>query len=628
MESILKLFKAVEIQNKEKEEIDDEILKLTIAKGFIFAPEVIANYSKKELLELIKKININLTPEQLNSSFHKSWQKIKDASLEQLLIEQLFHYITTYGFEYLGISGAVYIPNEELNIPEISKDIKLTVIHGYTKEEIKEKVLSLLESGIALAEETINDIVTVAKYVGVDQQNIDSIKNKEVLIALSDHLNIIPKIPVEFLRYLIFKATGKTLLIKNISTIEGIRDCENQNEIYDIFIKYKQEYGLENLATIFLRFKPVFLAFKSNDLLKPVINKLRKLAVKHHKPMPADYLNNITMIIKSGFKVNNDNLHSELKKVNTFRKIRLAYALNYRTIDSNSILYKIRNGKGYATEFSFENKEEAKRVLDIILKSISSDIRKNVEDKKIFIPENINYALPATEKQFIDTIPSGSHIIVPDDMIVGVNWYNVEGQRIDLDLSLMTSTNKFGWDAYYRNDEASILFSGDMTDASGEHGATELFYVKKHNVNTYLLLLNYYNYNPNIEVPFKIFVAKEKTDSLSKNYMVNPDNIAAELNSKTSKYQKILGLLVVTDKESKFYFIEADIGNSITSYGAEYIKQSKEYLSNFYQNTISLNNLLLKSGAIMVDNTDDCDIDLSINNLNKSTILDLVTRSK
>ena len=87
---------------------------------------------------------------------------------------------------------------------------------------------------------------------------------------------------------------------------------------------------MATLSEIFYRFKPLFLALRSNQGLRPIINKIRKLAVTHHKPMLEDYLNNITAIIKTGKGIDPKKLREELKKVNTFRKIRLAYALKYR----------------------------------------------------------------------------------------------------------------------------------------------------------------------------------------------------------------------------------------------------------------------------------------------------------
>ncbi len=626
--STIKLFKALPIKLKRKKNPSKELLEKTIKRGFIFSPEVVYNYSNyDELIKLVEE-EIGLTGEQLNNSFHKSWGKIKDASIEQLVFEQLIHYFTTYGFERLGIydENSVYVPNEKLEIPKLNEDIKLTLIKGYTKEELKEKLLVLLNSGIALKEDTIKDIVDVVLFVELNEKEIETIKNREVKIMLYDSLNVIPENPAEFLRYLIYKTTGKTLLIKNKDLIEAIKEGVDNNS-YKLFNHYKKDYELSRLAEIFYRFKPLFLAFKENDKrLCSIVNKIRKLAVKYHKPMPEDYLNSITSKIKNDGKIDKKELETELNKVNIFRKVRLAYALKYRTKNTESILYRIRNGKGYAEEFNFENQKVAKNILDIVLDSIVKDISKNIKGKKIYIPEYIIYTLPATEKQFTGNLPSGSYVSIPKDMVVGIHWENVKSNRIDLDLSILSSDGKIGWDSSYRTEDRSILFSGDVTDAFMPNGASELFYIKRQLLNPYIMLVNYYNYDESIEVPFKIVVAKEEVSDFKLNYMVNPNNVLSIAKSKLNQKQKVLGLIVPTTSGCKFYFAETSIGKSITSSGSEFIDNTRKYLFDFYKDTISLKDILEKAGAKFVKKKETSEIDLSPENLEKDTILNLLVK--
>mgnify|MGYP001617363378 CR=1 FL=1 len=332
--STIRLFKAVPITAKNKKRADKKLLEETIKRGFIFSPEVIANYSDKQLAELIKVVEkeVGLASEQMNSSFHKSWKKVKEASIEQLMMEQIVHYITTYGFEGLGIydENSVYIPNEKLELPKVDLDqIRLIVIRGCTKEELKEKLLSLLKSGIALGEDTIKDVMEVAVFVKLNKKDLEKIKNKEVKVALYDHLELVPENPIEFLRFVVYKSIDSTLLIKDKLTIGKIKESKTAG-INALFVKYKKEHGLERLAEIFCRFKPVFLALRTGIQMKHITNRIRKLAKKNHKPMKADYLNDITGNIKKGEKIEEKRLNEELGKVNVFRKIRLAYALHYR----------------------------------------------------------------------------------------------------------------------------------------------------------------------------------------------------------------------------------------------------------------------------------------------------------
>lgn len=653
MESTIKLFRALPIQTREKK-IDDNLMARTIKKGFVFAPEVVANYSNYD--ELIREVEktIGLSAEQMNSSFHKSWIKVKEADLEQLVVEQIAHYLTTYGKEYpeaylleKGIqwrvddltgkvqdledieisriqdSDYVYIPKEALNIPNIKLDeIRLIVIKGYTKEELKDKLVALLGTGVALGEDTLQAALEVAMLVDFSETEVTRVKNKEAKSALYDYLGLFPENPIEFLRYVVFKSTSRTLLIKSPALIEEIKGSNNLN-IVKLFSDYETKCGLGRLAEIFYRFKPIFLAFRTNERMKVVVNKIRRLAVKNHKPLPEDFLNNLTAIIGRREKVNIVKIQSELGRVNTFRKIRLAYALKFRTKDFDSILYRIRNGKGYATSFAFDNQVGAEKALEVVLNSIVSDINRNVRGKKIYIPNYIHYSLPATEKQFTGNFPSGTYVAIPGDMVVGIHWNNVKQDRIDLDLSLIAAeTGKIGWDASYRTGDRDVLFSGDVTDAS--HGASELFYVKKQAKKAFLMLVNYYNFEPEIEVPFKILVAREKVKDFKENYTVNPNNVVAITNSKITQKQKVLGLLVTTPNENKFYFAETYLGRSISSRESEFAIHSRQYLFDFYENALRLEGILTQAGSLIVTQKEEADIDLSPEILEKDSLLALL----
>ena len=138
MKSLLRLFKAVEIKESNKINADDykDLMKQTLNRGFIFSKKVLENHTNTNLLELILLIDqiYGIDGKQLNSAFHKSWKKVKESDIKTLVLEQMLHYITTYGFEELGIynENTVYIPTEKLKIPKIDEDkILLTIINGY-----------------------------------------------------------------------------------------------------------------------------------------------------------------------------------------------------------------------------------------------------------------------------------------------------------------------------------------------------------------------------------------------------------------------------------------------------------------------------------------------------------------
>jgi hypothetical protein len=623
----LKLFRALPLLHKQRKVKSTKLLKATLPYGFVFAPEILGEYNEDDLLAMLRKNDLfGINPQQINASFHKSWGKVKNASIEQLVVEQLVHYFTTYGFEALGIyeENSVYIPREDLEIPDVDIDkIKITIIRGYTAKQLQEKVIELLQSGIALNESTINDIYNIVTDL---KMKIDPevVKNKEFKIRLYELLETVPQNPVEFLRYVLYKTTGSTLIIKNAAAIEKIKAFEEKKKVAKLFAIYAKAHSLEDLSSIFLRFKPLFLAFRSYKDVKPMINRLRKLADTHHKPMPMDYLNEITAMLKRKEEISISKLTANLKGANIFRKIRLAYALKYRTGDFDSIQYKIRNGKAFATEFEFKNRKQTDQVLTTVLDSIVADIKKNVKGKKIYIPDHITYALPATEKQFTGFFPSGSYVTVPKDIIFGIHWTDVEGHRIDLDLSLINQKNKFGWDGYYRSENSNILFSGDMTSAPPPNGASELFYVQRHIEGNFIMFVNYYNYDEGIPVPYSIVIGSKQAHQFGRDFMLDPNTVLARAHSTIDKKQKLLGLLVSTAKECRFYFNESYLGNTISSSGKDYVQQSRNYLANYLTNMITLNELLKKAGAVFVDEKSKGVLSLAPEDLEKDTIIKLI----
>jgi len=634
-ESLIRLFKGVLVEDAtRKPEITpafSSFVKRSIQHGFIFAPEVVAEYDPTMLVTIANAVikTIGLSGSQMNASFHKSWDKIFNATRCQLIAEQITHYFTTYGFEALGIysKDSIYIPNEELDIPEITKDMPLVIIHGYTREQVMTKLLAVLSSGIALKTDTQKDLVNVAVSLHVTKEEISMVKNKEARIRLYDFIGNVPVEPVEFLRLVVYKLANETLLIKNDKLINLIKNAD-AFKVVPIFEMYDRENGFKSLAGIFNRYKPLFLAFKGeNELMNHYINRLNKLANEHsfHVPMPDDYLNQITAKLCNGVVIDPEVLKEKLLKASLFRKARLAYALNFRTLEKQaSIMYKIRNGTAYSTDFSFDHQSHAEVVLAEVMDSIVNDF-KGLAGKKIYIPEHVVYALPSTEKQFTGDIPSGSFVEAKKDMIVGIYWENVDGERIDLDLSLTSLFEKIGWDARYRDEYKTILFSGDMTDAS--NGASEMFYISKNASGSFLLSVNSYNYSKDRPVPYSIFIGKEHRVDMPRNFMIDPNNVILHAKSGMDKPQKVLGLVVIKDNVTRFFFSEALIGNSrTTSRKKKYTQHALEYMKAFFTNPISLNSILEQAGAIIVSGKNEkegCDIDLSPEVVTKETFLTL-----
>lgn len=629
MLATLRLFKALPIADKASVGTNIDRVNLyakTVPMGFVFSAEVIGNYPDlKGLMGMVDDL-YGRDPSKLNKSFHKSFSTVRDSSTRQLVAEQIAHYASTYGAERMGVfsNDNVYIPAEALDAPEITDALRLVVIKGLTHAELKEKLVKLLSSGVALSEQSVTDVMDVAALVGFSARDIDGVKNREVKTAMYDHFGLVPNDPSEFLRYAIQKVTGSTLLIKNKELVELIKQGVQLHNVLPLFLRYENEAGLGRLGEIFYRYKPLFLALRSNKKLRPLINKIRRAARNSHKPMSPDYLNDVTAHLKRG-TLEFSKLEKALGNANIFRKIRLAQALRVRmNPDLDAILYRIRNGKSYAKAFSFEANAEVEKTYNVIMDSIVDDLVPALYGKKVYIPAGVTIGLPATEKQFTGNLPTGTYVDVPGDMVAGVYWEDQGQHRIDLDLSLLDSSGKIGWDGAYRAGGNEVYFSGDNTSAP--NGASEVFHIGQFSKGVWTLNLNYYNFNPGIDVPFKIVVGSQGRDAINKDYVIDSNHLLAASESVMAEHQKLIGIIICDAKMRRFYFSETGMGGGASARRTKYAEQARKYLYASLTSAVSLNDVLERAGVEFVETPGEADLDLSPEAIDKTTLLELLSQ--
>ncbi len=573
--------------------------------------------------------------EKWNQTFHKDFEIVKNAPIEDLIAQQLIHYMTTYGFESLGFydQDLVYLPKEKLEISELVVDsIELLPIKPLTEKELTEKLMILLTNGIALSKQTISDIMVLSDYI--DKDRFDEIVNREIKTTLYDKYNIMPRNPEEFLRYLIFKTTGETLKIQNVAMFKKI-NATDRNKVLSMINSYinKTPNGYEKLSSIFLRNKKIFLAFKVNKAdknnqsykieMNKIINKLRKLAINNHKPLNKKILDCLT---DKNLNVNLNELPNMLNDITIFREIRILNGISYRLYGSNNIVHRIRNGKSYVRVLENKTSNEVSRLENlhrIVYNHLINRLSTKVSGKTIYIPSNITYAAPTSEKQFNGNIPDGSYLEIPrtEHMVYGIHWTNIlskksssrfygeeeynsnSTERVDLDLKQMNKSEVFGWDASYRSSTSDILFSGDMTDAPLPKGATELFYVgQNYGYGAFLVTLNNFTQN-NADVPFEFMIAKAThRPEYRTNYVVDPNNILEKVDMVVEKdnYQKTVGFIVIGDI-IKFYFNDFSQGAQRTSRQDNVTIGTFDYLQSYSKVQLKLNDLLKDAGAILTD---------------------------
>lgn len=578
----LKLFSAV-LQKESEEKAYVSKAGYVIESGALWAKKDIDRFYKNEKLDGYG----------LNKTFHKSWDKILTSSRTALLMDQIRHYISTYGSNF---ETEVYIPNEVLDVPDLKVSFK--VIKAYSKEELIQKCLKLLQSGIALKEETINDVLTIL----VDELSYrftgnENIKNKEAVVIIADMYGVIPKDMMVFFRYIIYRTTGESLLIKSNEVIEAIK-----NSNYNPAVKFEQ-FGLERLAEIFNRFKPLFLAYKSK--CPKTINKISKLSKVYHKPLVSNPLNSATSFILS-----NKDIHW-LDNATPFTLFRALSACYTRLQGQYAFTYRVRNGKSFAKNSKVSGAvwPNYEFLMDYCRE------RFNLTGKKFFIPHDVEYALPTSEKMFVGNIPTGSKFYGAS-MAVGVYWENQWGAQ-DLDLSGLNIGGKIGWNASYKQGKGDLMYSGDITDAS--NGAVEYLYAKQGLSEPTLVKNNVYAGAGNCE--YKIIIGKG--DQVDYNYMMNPNNLFVETKCQSIQRQTILGILIPERKRQCFVILNFGAGASRVSGNSEISMLATKALYQQWSNPITFNFMIQELGGEIVGRIEDAEFNFSLDNLEKDSFLNV-----
>jgi hypothetical protein len=431
----------------------------------------------------------------------------------------------------------------------------------------------------------LDDYTNERKIRNLLPDDVESIKNKEALMYICDEFNVLPSTPDEMVRYLVFKYTNDTLLIKSPEVIRQIRGTK-LNNISQLINKF----GIERLASVFYRFKPLFLAMKAGN--EVTINKLRRLAVTNHKPKTFGYWSQILSDVSLFPQITN-----QLDNLNNYKLVGLLQTILVRKQETGVMPVTVRNGKLFVTERKFDNKN----YYDMVYNVLYTELIKRLSKKacKVKLNPNINMALPTSEKCFVGHIPFGSSVDLHTDTIVGINWRGEDGAQ-DLDLSLLdVRGNKFGWNSSFYNNDRSVVYSGDMTRAEPE--ATELMYCKKGAPDCSVRVNCYYG-NPGSK--YTVFFATIPNYQVAPHPMIDPNDIIFSTQLEITGEQ-IVGVFI----NKKFFFMDLKVGGGKVSRNSKYTQDfiiHKSKTSNCY---LDLKTVLVDAGFTIV--SDGADVDLS-----------------
>ncbi len=556
--------------------------------GYVIEPA--ASWAKDAILAFYAKEALD--GRDLNKTFHKSWATIKNTTREDLLLEQIQHYLSTYG---TGFEGEIYIPDEVLKVPKLKLAFK--VIRGLTEADMTAKALSMLQSGIALSAETVDDLLHVlAVELDYKFTGDEGIRNKEAIVKIADLYGVLPKDFMGFFRYILFRATGDTLVIKNGKTIAAVKAGTFNPDLHF------RQYGLEKLAANFNRFKPLFLAFKGK--CPATINEISRLSKTAHKPMPTNALSEVT-----ARPLGKADLHW-LDNATPYALFKALAAVHARMNGQSVFMYRVRNGKSFV-------KEGTGNFVAANYKFLTSYIAKRISLKglRIYTPEDVTYAVPTSEKMYVGNIPMGTKFY-GDKLAVGIYWENAGG-AYDLDLSGMSAAGKTGWNAAYGRggyENDGIMFSGDITSAPS--GAVEYLYAQKGIPGPTLVLNNVFNGKD--DAAFSIIVGRGA--GIDQKFMMDPNKLFCQANVKSVQKQSVIGLLLPeANKRVSFVLLNFGAGHTQVSGHTEHSVLARVALAQQWRAALSFNELATALGATFVDKPADADVDLSLSKLEKDS---------
>ena len=541
-----------------------------------------------------------------NSTFYKSIKEVQEKSQFDIFVDALMHYASTYGTNY---TEEAYIPNRcpiniNYNTYKVIEAVKPLIFF--------EKCIGMICSGTALKEEMLKAILDWAEYCVAEygyQIDIDSIKNRDAMIQLCSRLKILPNKGTDIIRQWYYEVTGSSMIVQSYRDMQKLRIALIRKPY---IIPELSEKQMINLAKIFLRFKDVFLGFRTVPQNKPIINKLRRMANTWHTPMVPGFWEGLTSWDEETVRFHMKNEVAELDNMfKITRLIQMIYLRKMQNVHKLNRVFYIRNGRAFKKEAYPSYPIWLDDVNALLCKRLVELLSAKVKGKTIKFPEGINLACPISEKKFFGNIPYGSFTeFGTEDNVFGVYWRNEWGTK-DFDLSF-TAINggRVGWgDSYEVKD---MVFSGDMTDANPE--ATELFYMKKGCANG-TFWLNRYNGNQGSK--YQLFFAKEHIDRLDKNYMVDPNNVILRVDGVSDNNSQMVGQVV----DNKLYFVNFSMRNSIVSTDA--LKEQEYYCQSY----LPLKEVLLQAGAVEFEHKVENGIrnvpDIDLSELKKDTLISL-----
>lgn len=564
----IKLLKAVVLKNGNRLETPGlkEAQLMALSKGVVFDPEAFVGRSLSESGAIVHYAadEYGVDMAKVNSTFYKRFSDVENRSELQLRMDQLAHYMSTYG-RGIGRSDIVGYEPEYLKELNIDAEHDLTYIEALPVEEIGEKVKTMLTSGMALDEDTQKNLITVIEECGLPVSDyLDKISNREFMCRLCKELNLLPKNFDEFTRYLIYLGTGSTLLIKSramLTELDWLRHNAHARQ-EKAFNQYVKQFGIETVAKNITRYRKLYLVLRKRFVDKTLVNRAMKLSKRMYVPRKRSPLEHVMDL-----DVSLDAIRGSIAKAPVYKLIKVMNAMMRRDGALEARYFKIRNGKSYLkTEdtdwhrglINWKNKTRRKnRVRQMIVNELKARYG-DWSDKVFYIPEGINYALPTSGKDFVGTLPyMSSYEFRGKDVSLGVAW----DTPADLDLHMLSlSGEHYGWNSSYNG---TVTYSGDMTHLNPYGHAAEFYKIKADDL-TAPMIISVNDYWSDAEVKFDVFVTGANVDQNSRQGVatqIGPKAVLFHDKVSPQEMSKVLMIVLPTDDGVKIGFTATNFGN-------------------------------------------------------------------
>lgn len=451
---------------------------------------------------------------QFNSTFYQDFRTVRDMTNLERVLDQIMHYMSTYGREMVGLEARPYIPVRDFDFEGIP-GMNISVDQILVIQMVDDKVLGDMVDNMVKTVKAPNIMMRTGfqylwPYMSVTDKDIQSFELKCIYY---DETGRVPSQNIDFLRYMVYKTTGRPMLIKDRTTIEIIKRANPDYKLIGLW----QKCDVNSMAEIFYRYKPLFLAFKhigtlrgwhehtaSNPNMAHVINRIRRAAVEHHKPLNESSIQNMIQMY-----LQNKSIAHLVAKASNRDLVKIINSLLNSLEVNQPRVFNIRNGKAYVADGVTKLPKELKKrseMMTYIYDQLIARMGDKYENVVFVMPEHIEYTVPTSEKQMVYTYPWGTRIKVPGDggYTMGMHWFDQHNQRVDLDLH-MNGINgaHIGWNAGYYNSEAT--YSGDMTAAPQPNGAAEAVEFRTRDKD-YNMTINKFSGPDNVD--FKLFASK------------------------------------------------------------------------------------------------------------------------